>query len=174
MPESPRRPAKPRHGTVRRYKDGCRCDRCREANTTARRRERAKASGGTVPTTRKRVPTTRFVPTSTAPDDPTPPTDDETVRGTLARALATLDADDDMARFRKAHALRLASVLDDASKPHLWKGITSALAEVLAALVGNKPPQDGEADALAAFLGEIGRSRERRRGAAPVHDGEEP
>lgn len=49
-----------KHGSVRRYKQGCRCEPCMTANTEARRRERERAAakaGKPVPTTRKRVPT---------------------------------------------------------------------------------------------------------------------
>ncbi|GAB2702412.1 hypothetical protein BKA24_001680 [Microbacterium marinum] len=58
--EKPAKPRMPRHGTVRRYKAGCRCEPCKTANTDARRRERdaaRAAAGEPVPTRRKRVPT---------------------------------------------------------------------------------------------------------------------
>lgn len=174
-----RKPAKPRHGTARRYKDGCRCDRCRAKNTADRRRERERANaraGNPVPTARKRVPTVRFVPTPAPADVPTKgsPVDLSSVRGTLEAALAEVAADDLIALHRKAHALRLASVLDDVSKPHLWRGITTSLNDVLALLVANKPPTDAEGDALAAFMAKIGSSRGRGRGAAQVDDTAEP
>ncbi|MFA8415155.1 hypothetical protein ACEPTV_33460, partial [Burkholderia pseudomallei] len=69
MTTTPAKPRKPRHGTVRRYKDGCRCDPCTAANTEARRREReraAKKAGKAVPTTSKRVPTRRPAGPTTA------------------------------------------------------------------------------------------------------------
>lgn len=155
---------------MRRYRAGCRCDSCRDKNTAekAKYRERKRARDGKPSAPRSR---NRAVPTvTTAPPEPAvdvvpsggaadePPT---TVSGALKIALDKLDADDDLAVFRKLHAIQLATVLDDSSKPHLWRGITSALAEVIGGLIAGKPAGEGEADELLDFLAEIGNSRRR-------------
>jgi len=58
--DTPKTPRLSKHGTVRRYKQGCACEPCTQANTDARRREReakARREGRDVPTPRKGVPT---------------------------------------------------------------------------------------------------------------------
>lgn len=70
--EANKTPRLSKHGSVRRYKQGCACELCTQANTDARRRERERAaarSGKPVPTARKGVPTSGAVgPTSRRPE----------------------------------------------------------------------------------------------------------
>ncbi|MDY7528461.1 MULTISPECIES: hypothetical protein [unclassified Cryobacterium] len=168
----------PAHGTMRRYRAGCHCIKCNAKNTEvkaterARKRERDGKATTTPRAPRRAVPTVPTMPTAAAPAPPTEP-DAGSVAGALALALVAVEADDPLTLYRKAHALRLASVLDDLTKPHLWRGITTALAEVLAALLGDKSPEDGEAAVLREFMETIGASR-RGRGSAKVRDPAEP
>ncbi len=76
--------ALPNHGTIRRYKAGCRCDPCKKANTDASRKyreSRAAREGKKPPRTRapKAVPTEADVPTLTLRRRPTVPGGDALV-----------------------------------------------------------------------------------------------
>ncbi len=75
------------------------------------------------------------------------------VQVTLAAALGDVEADDKVTRFRKAHALTLATVLDDPGKSQQWKGISEALATVLAHLIAAQKP--GSANALQGIVDAI-------------------
>ncbi len=71
----------------------------------------------------------------------------------LQDALDEVDANDPITRYRKAHAITLATVLDDPAKSNQWKGISEALAVVLTHLVATQKP--GSADALAGIVAAI-------------------
>jgi hypothetical protein len=61
--------------------------------------------------------------------------------------------------------------MDDPSMGRLFKGHADTIRVWILDIVAQKPPEDGEADALRDFLGAIGSTR-GRRGSAPVDDAE--
>jgi hypothetical protein len=156
--------ALPRHGSTRRYKSGCRCGPCTSKNTAdkAREREAKRERLGLAPTTKKRVPSRPTAPTS----DPT--------HGPIesaARAALPDDEDNPVARLRREVVFAAARIMDDRTKAHLFSAQSNVLRVTVLDLIAQKPPKDGEADALREFVETIGSSR-RNRNPPPVHDPE--
>jgi len=170
----PRKPAKPRHGTVRRYKSGCHCNPCTAKNTEVKANERAAAKAkrlGVVPTPTKRVPTTRVVPTPPSTDEPT----DKPKYGPIEAATRNAFSDEDapsVAIVRREMAFAAARNMDDRSMGRQFASNAKTLREIIGDLVAAKPPKDGELDALSNLLGSFGTPRGRRDSTA-VHDPEE-
>jgi hypothetical protein len=156
----------PRHGTIRRYKAGCRCAQCSAKNTAEKSKEREakrRREGKPprrVPAARKAVPTSANAPHGE---------DDHGPIETAARAaLGSSDADA-ITELRRQVAFAAARIMDDRFKPHLFSAQSNVLRLTILDLVGAKPPEDGEADVLRNFLGSLSGSRGRRN-TAPVHD----
>lgn len=187
--KKPGKPQLPRHGTVRRYKAGCICDRCRAANTEARRREResaAKAAGKPVPTSRKRVPTQRTVPTAGVPREPTDlAVDDAFTRmaryensGPIEREVWNLlgEADDAASRLKREVVLRAAQIMDTPKSAALFKSAADVLRAFIADHLDSGSTEDGEGDVLAGIMASFGGARGRGsagRSAAAVDDSAE-
>lgn len=173
--------ALPKHGTVRRYRAGCRCDECKAANTAAKRRERerkAEREGRSVkrPQASKRVPTSRDVPTGSGAGDPT---DREIEReferiarlsdaGPIEREVWALlgEMDKPAERLTREVVLRAAQIMDNPGSAALFKAGADVMRSFIADHLATKPGGDGKSGALAEFLGSIGSSRGRRNGPA--------
>ena len=80
-------PTKERHGTLYRYRKGCRCDACRKENAQEKRDERAKAKKA-APRHLTIVDDTTPPPPQTNPtDQPTPGADRSLLWGPIERSL---------------------------------------------------------------------------------------
>ena len=148
--------SEPKHGTMRRYKAGCRCEKCVEKNRTTKAAERARKRVRESTAARtgrhlKAVPPLSDVPapvpTSTAADVPTP----ATISALLSAALEEVDDDSLIAEYRRARAVQLATVLDDPSQARLWRGISEALDAAIAELL----PAEGEGGEKSRALRDI-------------------
>ncbi|MEB0001612.1 hypothetical protein QN357_01505 [Cryobacterium sp. RTC2.1] len=163
--------ALPRHGTTRRYKAGCHCDRCTAKNTADKERERAAkiARDGRVPTARVRVPTKKNVPTFKAPDDPDVPTPGP-IETAARDALAEFDADK-VVVLRREIAIAIARTMDGKAgvTPSQFQIFRTALVDLL----GERAPKDGELDAIRNLVESIGSSRKRGH-PAPVDNAAQP
>lgn len=153
MTERSAKPRKPRHGTVRRYKDGCRCDPCRGANTRARQREReaaAKRDGKPVPTRSKRVPTPRPVPTTAEVDRALDGLELLLAAGPIEQAAreALTDPKDASTRLRHELVFRGARSLDDPKNARYFASTVEAVRKVLADLTGGDADDTDIVDAI--------------------------
>lgn len=145
---TPRKPAKPRHGTERRYRDGCHCDRCREAHNAYRRRERDRARQRAGKPPRGRVTTDH---TDTTDSDHTTEPDHGPIETAARLALPKLGGDDDLAELRRQLAYGAARVAD--TRPAQFRNAAESLRAILSDLIIAKPPTDAEAQQLAAIMG---------------------
>ena len=156
---------------MRRYRSGCGCALCRAKNAEKSRNDRARRRALTAKPT---APAGPIVVVTTAErdhardeseDDDGPtftyePGFENTVHGQLEAALREIENTTALISFRKTHALQLARVLDDVTKPHLWAPITKSLHEVLGQLIvtagGGEGESSPEAELLAQFMAAFG------------------
>lgn len=151
---------KPKHGTVTEYRRGCRCDRCRSANTRARRLERArKAQRGENP------PLTLVgdTPSSPQPDPTSTPHDEEAkppqprlwigpVEQAVTDDIDELNSEVPMHRTLRAMAIALAKEIDDMDGKGSKAALHNQLLDVVTKLRGDSDGEDESDDALFAAL----------------------
>lgn len=155
----------PKHGAPARYRQGCRCDVCREWKSESQkvyRRNRAAREGKSKPAV-KRVPR--------VPSVPTPEPEFGPIETAARSALATAGGDSSIAAMRREVAYRAAAVMDNHA-PY-FKSASEVLVAAVDALLAESPAEDGETDALKQLMGSFGPRGRTRRGA-PVGDAEEP
>jgi len=175
----------PKHGTVRRYKAGCRCSPCTDANTEANRRyreNRRRREGREAPRTSraKDVPASRDAPTRKPSKRPAHDLSDAEVDRALddiavqlkagpieaaAREALSGEASAEV-RLRREVAFRGARALDDPANARFYASTTSALLAVLDSLAKLAPNSSGEAKAIEQLMGALGSGRSSRRRAA--------
>lgn len=178
----------PKHGTVRRYKAGCRCSPCTDANTDANRRyreNRRKREGKAEPRTSKPkpVPATSSDPArkgsgrtsadlSTADIDRALDGMEEQLKAgaieTAARAALSGEAPP-VVLLRRELVFRGARSLDDPANARYFASTTTAVLAVLESLAKIAPEASEEAKAVAALMETLGTGR-RARGRAAVDD----
>lgn len=146
------------------YREGCRCSVCREANAGKKRDQRDRRKQREADEARAAAKASlRVVGDDETADETADGSDWEpepfTVAEHLLAALATVTADDALTRYRKAHAITLAQVLDNPIAFRSWAGITRALITVVALIVKDSGPIDGEGAELAAFFEMIANGR---------------
>lgn len=147
-----------RHGTLRRYRAGCTCSKCKAANSAKGKRDREKAKAKREAAEREAAKTNVISlrdHLELVRSDHSPAVQPFSVLATLAEALDTVEADDPVTRFHKAKALTFATVLDDPGKSGQWKGISEALAVTLGFLIAAEKPggSNAVADIMAAIRG---------------------
>lgn len=174
----------PKHGTVRRYKTGCRCDDCKAANTEASRRYRSnrrRREGRPEPARQPLSPADlRDEPIPSPPRARTEPSQSDIDRelerlltreisGPIereARALLDTYDRDAVTRLRREVVFGAARIMDDRSKASLFRNAAQVVRDFVADILASTNAGDGEADALRDFLASLGGSRGRGNGAA--------
>lgn len=155
----------PKHGSLPRYRRGCRCDRCRAANSRAKRLERARAKGrGGSPLltlVQDPPPDTHSTPTDAAHDaglpdapaaPPQPPRYYGTVEDAVAKDLAEIVSDVPMHRTLRAMAQALAREIDDMDGKGSKAALHNQLLDVVTKLRGDRDGEGDGDDALIAAL----------------------
>lgn len=151
--DQPRKPVKPRHGTERRYRDGCRCDPCKAAHAQVRRLERSRARAGFSAYPRRPVPTDHNTPTPEGAPGP--------IEAAARAALEEAGGDSPVAATRREVAYRAAAVMDDPKLAPYFKSAADVLRATVEDLQASKPATDAEAEQLGSLLSLFG-SRGRR------------
>ena len=146
---TPRRQA--RHGTTTRYRKGCRCDRCRAANTKAKSAQRARARQAGPKPILSLVPDVQ--PSSTSDTtEPSPPAEKPATNNVPAWSATETAIRQDLATFDhsvpffstlQASAIVLAREIDDVNSRVSKAPLVKQLVDVVRELKG-KDAGDGQ------------------------------